>query len=170
MLHFFCKGKTDMQKALFTLEYTSDSIMDMLSKWSDSDLDSYEDGDTSQGTSKNSHATKNTKTTAYKNQKKKKVVSQDDPKGRREEFEKDFWQSLDLPVDRIRIWKSHDLLFKKQYKLLQQRQDAVEDTGKLHMQNEELKTLLKQQLQANINLDLIVPPTDVIRQDEEIDF
>lgn len=38
------------------------------------------------------------------------------------------------------------------------------------MQNEELKTLLKQYLQANINLDLIVPPTDVIRYDEEVEI
>lgn len=47
------------------------------------------------------------------------------------------------------------------------RQNLVEETGKMHMQNEELKTLLKQYLQANINQELIVPPTDVIRYDAD---
>jgi hypothetical protein len=51
--------------------------------------------------------------------------------------------------------------------LLNKRQNLVEETGKMHMQNEELKTLLKQYLQANINQELIVPPTDVIRYDAD---
>jgi len=35
------------------------------------------------------------------------------------------------------------------------------------MQNEELKTLLNQYLQAGVNHELYVPPTEMIRLEEE---
>ena len=38
-------------------------------------------------------------------------------------------------------------------------------TGLLNQQNEELKTLLNQYLQAGVNQELQVPPTQVIRLD-----
>ena len=53
----------------------------------------------------------------------------------------------------------------KYYKLLMERQNLIEETGLLNQQNEELKTLLNQYLQAGVNHDLKVPPTQVIRLD-----
>ena len=46
-----------------------------------------------------------------------------------------------------------------------ERQNLIEETGLLNQQNEELKTLLNQYLQAGVNHDLKVPPTQVIRLD-----
>jgi len=49
--------------------------------------------------------------------------------------------------------------------MLVDRQDLIEETGLLNQQNEELKTLLNQYLQAGVNHELQVPPTQVIRLD-----
>ncbi len=43
----------------------------------------------------------------------------------------------------------------------------VEETGVLHQQNEELKSLLNQYLQAGVNHELMVPPTQMIKLEEE---
>lgn len=40
----------------------------------------------------------------------------------------------------------------------------------LHQQNEELKSLLNQYLQAGVNQELLVPPTQMIRLDEEEEY
>ena len=49
--------------------------------------------------------------------------------------------------------------------MLVDRQNLIEETGLLNQQNEELKTLLNQYLQAGVNQELQVPPTQVIRLD-----
>ena len=65
----------------------------------------------------------------------------------------------------LSIWKALDKALTKYYALLVERQNLIEETGLLNQQNEELKTLLNQYLQAGVNHDLQVPPTQVIRLD-----
>jgi dynein regulatory complex protein 1 len=62
-----------------------------------------------------------------------------------------------LPERTFRIWKVLDKSFGKYYDLLLARQKLIDETGELHTQNEELKSLLSQYIQ--INHELIIPPT-----------
>lgn len=137
-----------------------------LSKWleqADED-NSHKDWETSsQDTSKKSHTHKS----SQRDKKGRRAETSDDPRSNRENYEREYWNSIDIPGDRIRVWNCADQMLLKYYELLNVRQNLVEETGKMHMQNEELKTLLKQYLQANINQELIVPPTDVIRYDAD---
>ena len=64
-----------------------------------------------------------------------------------------------------RLENQLDKALTKYYALLVDRQNLIEETGLLNQQNEELKTLLNQYLQAGVNHDLQVPPTQVIRLD-----
>jgi dynein regulatory complex protein 1 len=79
-----------------------------------------------------------------------------------------FWERMVgiLPESHLRTWKVLVKTFQNYYNLLQARQELVEETGVLHQQNDELRTLLKQYLDANVNQELIVPPTQMIKFDE----
>lgn len=79
-----------------------------------------------------------------------------------------FWERMValLPESHLRTWKVLVKTFQNYYSLLQNRQQLVEETGVLHQQNEELRALLKQYLEANVNQELIVPPTQMIKFDE----
>jgi len=79
-----------------------------------------------------------------------------------------FWERIValLPEGHLRTWKVLVKTFLNYYSLLQNRQQLVEETGVLHQQNEELRALLKQYLEANVNQELIVPPTQMIKFDE----
>lgn len=70
-----------------------------------------------------------------------------------------------LSVQKQSVWKALDSSLSKYYKQLVERQNLIEETGLLNQQNEELKTLLNQYLQAGVNQELQVPPTQVIRLD-----
>jgi hypothetical protein len=49
------------------------------------------------------------------------------------------------------VWKALDKTLGQYYKTLVTRQNLIEQTGLLNQQNEELKTLLNQYLQAGVN-------------------
>ncbi len=72
---------------------------------------------------------------------------------------KKYWINMTqvLPERTFRVWKVLDKSFTKYYDLLLGRQKLIDETGDLHTQNEELKSLLSQYIQ--INHELIIPPT-----------
>ena len=57
------------------------------------------------------------------------------------------------------MWRALEKALTKYYMMLVERQNLIEETGLLNQQNEELKTLLNQYLQAGVNQELQVPPT-----------
>lgn len=83
--------------------------------------------------------------------------------------EKRHWTVLGntLSDRHLRVWKALDKGLTDYYALLQERQSLVEETGVLHQQNEELKSLLQQYLQAGVNQELQVPPTQMLRIGDE---
>ena len=70
--------------------------------------------------------------------------------------EKQFWERMStvLSDKGYSLWTSLDSALSKYYALLVDRQNLIEETGLLNQQNEELKTLLNQYLQAGVNHDL----------------
>lgn len=70
-----------------------------------------------------------------------------------------------LSPTKLSLWRALDITLGKYYETLVKRQNLIEETGLLNQQNEELKTLLNQYLQAGVNQELQVPPTQVIRLD-----
>ena len=70
-----------------------------------------------------------------------------------------------LPDQKLSVWKALDKALQKYHSMLVDRQNLIEETGLLNQQNEELKTLLNQYLQAGVNQELQVPPTQVIKLD-----
>ncbi len=77
------------------------------------------------------------------------------------------WEELSnvFDHDSESLWKTLDSSLGKYYQLLVDRQNLIEETGLLNQQNEELKTLLNQYMQATVNKELLVPPTQVIKLD-----
>jgi dynein regulatory complex protein 1 len=101
-----------------------------------------------------------------------KSISMDSEKQKREKVlyeEKMHWVKLGgvLEEKHLRVWKALERAFQQYYNLLQSRQNLVEETGMLHQQNEELKSLLQQYLHAGVNQELKVPPTQMLRIGEE---
>ena len=86
---------------------------------------------------------------------------------RQKREERIFWEKMTkvLSDKNHAVWRALDKALTKYYALLVDRQNLIEETGLLNQQNEELKTLLNQYLQAGVNHDLQVPPTQVIRLD-----
>lgn len=81
-------------------------------------------------------------------------------KARKKEKERLFWHKLGnvLPESTLRVW---DILEKQQRnfnELLKSREKLIEETAGLGRQNDELKMLLQQYMQADINTQLLVPP------------
>lgn len=78
-----------------------------------------------------------------------------------------YWARMTeiLSEQKLSVWKALDKALGEYYQLLVDRQNLIEETGLLNQQNEELKTLLNQYLQAGVNQELQVPPTQVIRLD-----
>lgn len=70
-----------------------------------------------------------------------------------------------LTEQKLSVWKALDKALSKYHSMLVDRQNLIEETGLLNQQNEELKTLLNQYLQAGVNQELQVPPTQVIKLD-----
>ena len=86
---------------------------------------------------------------------------------REKKKEKMYWAQMTkiLTDQKLSVWRALDKALTKYYQLLVDRQNLIEETGLLNQQNEELKTLLNQYLQAGVNQELQVPPTQVIRLD-----
>lgn len=93
--------------------------------------------------------------------------SEEQKKERIKREERIFWEKMTTVLDdkKLSTWKALDKALTKYYALLVDRQNLIEETGLLNQQNEELKTLLNQYLQAGVNHELHVPPTQVIRLD-----
>ena len=70
-----------------------------------------------------------------------------------------------LSERRQSVWKALEQALAKYYNLLVQRKELIEETGNLNQQGQELKTLMNQYLQAGVNHELKVPPTEVIKLD-----
>ena len=103
------------------------------------------------------------------NKKKKENKAADKAKEaeRAKQKEQRYWGLMTqiLPDQKLSVWKALDASLAEYYQLLVDRQNMIEETGLLNQQNEELKTLLNQYLQAGVNQELQVPPTQVIRLD-----
>lgn len=99
--------------------------------------------------------------------KKSNFLSEEEQQKRKKRDEKVYWERMTkvLSDKGHSVWKALDKALTKYYALLVERQNLIEETGLLNQQNEELKTLLNQYLQAGVNHDLQVPPTQVIRLD-----
>ena len=93
--------------------------------------------------------------------------TEEQKKERVKKKERMFWEKMTSVLDdkKLSTWKALDKALTKYYALLVDRQNLIEETGLLNQQNEELKTLLNQYLQAGVNHELHVPPTQVIRLD-----
>ena len=93
--------------------------------------------------------------------------TEEQKKERLKKDERLFWEKMTSVLDdkKLSTWKALDKALTKYYALLVDRQNLIEETGLLNQQNEELKTLLNQYLQAGVNHELHVPPTQVIRLD-----
>lgn len=59
-----------------------------------------------------------------------------------------------LPPQKLSVWRALEKALGKYYQMLVDRQNLIEETGLLNQQNEELKTLLNQYLQAGVNQEL----------------
>ena len=70
--------------------------------------------------------------------------------------QKIFWEKLTtiLSPQKLSVWKSLDRSLMSYYEMLTKRQNLIQETGLLNQQNEELKTLLNQYLQAGVNQEL----------------
>lgn len=102
-------------------------------------------------------------------QKKKESKFQDKARdaSREKKKQKVYWEKMTtiLSDQKRSVWGALDKALSRYYQMLVDRQNLIEETGLLNQQNEELKTLLNQYLQAGVNQELQVPPTQVIRLD-----
>lgn len=99
-----------------------------------------------------------------KKSKRSNFESEKETEERKRKQERIFWEKLVsiLSEQKLSVWRALDKSMTKYYSLLVDRQNLIEETGLLNQQNEELKTLLNQYLQAGVNQELQVPPTQVI--------
>mmetsp|Transcript_95898 Transcript_95898/g.207020 ORF Transcript_95898/g.207020 Transcript_95898/m.207020 type:complete len:84 (+) Transcript_95898:1015-1266(+) len=83
--------------------------MNMLSKWletADEDQSKKDDETSSQDTSKKS-------TVKHSFKKKQNDKVSDDPRSKREDYEKEYWYAIDIPVERTRVWNCLDSMLNK---------------------------------------------------------
>jgi len=102
-----------------------------------------------------------------KQKKKEKFADKAADAEREKKKQKLYWERMTtiLNDQKRSVWGALDKALAKYYQMLVDRQNLIEETGLLNQQNEELKTLLNQYLQAGVNQELQVPPTQVIRLD-----
>ena len=102
-----------------------------------------------------------------KAKKKEKFADKAADAEREKKKNKFYWERMTtiLSDQKRSVWGALDKALSKYYQMLVDRQNLIEETGLLNQQNEELKTLLNQYLQAGVNQELQVPPTQVIRLD-----
>ena len=88
--------------------------------------------------------------------KKSNFQTEEQKQERQKREEKVFWERMTkvLSDKGLSVWRALDKALTKYYALLVERQNLIEETGLLNQQNEELKTLLNQYLQAGVNHDL----------------
>eukprot|EP00041_Stephanoeca_diplocostata_P034625 m.1188384 g.1188384 ORF g.1188384 m.1188384 type:complete len:693 (+) comp24553_c0_seq8:188-2266(+) len=80
------------------------------------------------------------------------------------EYREDFWKHLVdvLPALHVRTWQGLLDGLKKYREVLIDRSDLLDETDGLRAQNAELKMLLQQYLSADVNRELVIPPSDVL--------
>ncbi len=102
-----------------------------------------------------------------RNQKRSNFETEEQKKERVKREERKFWQDMTTVLnDRKKsVWKALENALAKYYDLLVNRKNLIEETGTLNQQGQELKTLMNQYLQAGVNHELKVPPTEVIKLD-----
>lgn len=102
-----------------------------------------------------------------KKSKKSKARDSKDEAQQTRKVQKIYWERMTkiLSDQKLSVWKALDKALTKYHQLLVDRQNLIEETGMLNQRNEELKTVLNQYLQAGVNQELRVPPTQVIRLD-----
>jgi dynein regulatry complex protein 1 len=88
--------------------------------------------------------------------KKSNFMTEEQKQERQKREEKQFWERMTTVLSEkgYAVWRALDKALTKYYALLAERQNLIEETGLLNQQNEELKTLLNQYLQAGVNHDL----------------
>eukprot|EP00921_Rhytidocystis_pertsovi_P001099 GHVQ01001868.1.p1 GENE.GHVQ01001868.1~~GHVQ01001868.1.p1 ORF type:complete len:387 (+),score=58.10 GHVQ01001868.1:461-1621(+) len=88
-----------------------------------------------------------------------------DVRARKRREERRFWERMShvLPDVNMRLWKALEEFLRRYYKELKDRSEVIDGAVKLQQENQELKQLMDQYLQSNVNTDLLVPPTHVIR-------
>jgi dynein regulatory complex protein 1 len=79
---------------------------------------------------------------------------------KRRDREREFWERLArvIPDQKARLWNALEDGLNKYNKLLTDRQNLLDETEGLRMQNDELRSLLNQYMSAKINEELYVPP------------
>lgn len=85
--------------------------------------------------------------------KKAAFVNEEEEADRKKKKQKMFWNKMTdvLSQQKLSVWRSLDRTLANYYEMLVKRQNLIEETGLLNQQNEELKTLLNQYLQAGVN-------------------
>lgn len=85
--------------------------------------------------------------------KKAAFVNEEEEADRQKKKQKMFWNRMTdvLSQQKLSVWRSLDRTLANYYEMLVKRQNLIEETGLLNQQNEELKTLLNQYLQAGVN-------------------
>jgi dynein regulatory complex protein 1 len=79
--------------------------------------------------------------------------------------EEQFWDEMAniVPQKQFRVWQALEKSMIDYVGQLNERKQLIDDVGALRSQNEELKGLLNQYLGAEVNAQLQVPPTQMIR-------
>ena len=103
-----------------------------------------------------------------KNQKRSNFESEEQLKERKKKKEKQLWKDMKtvLSDPKLQLWKALEQGLTKYYELLMQRKNLIDETGNLNQQGQELKTLMNQYLQAGVNHELKVPPTETMKLDQ----
>ena len=84
---------------------------------------------------------------------------------KRRKEERKFWQRVAnvVPPKTVRVWNALSKAMEKYENVVKERSAAIEEVQSLENQNAELKKLMNQYLSADVNDELHVPPTQVIR-------
>ena len=86
-------------------------------------------------------------------------------RAKRRKEERKFWQRVAnvVPPKTVRVWNALSKAMEKYESVVKDRSAAIEEVHSLEIQNGELKKLMNQYLSADVNDELHVPPTQVIR-------
>lgn len=93
------------------------------------------------------------------------VASVDSDRARSRREEREFWQRMAdvIPQKTVRVWTALERSLREYNKTLEERASMVDEVESLRNQNQELKNVLNHYLNAQVNDELHVPPTQVIR-------
>lgn len=82
------------------------------------------------------------------------------PEERQREAEKTYWRNMaaTVPQDHLQVWEALEDGLSQYLAQLQQRKQLIGETDTLRAQNEELRDLIRQYTQSDINYELHAPP------------